>query len=71
MKFLLDNYTNNETITETKVKLVASYLPKVNATQSQQANARWYVSCNYTYNHHPTYPHNSNGFNVADNIAYN
>ena len=68
MKFLIDNYTNNQTIIETKVKTEHSGIltqsqeqgdqskispmsthntthPSNTATNSGQANARWYVSC--------------------------
>ena len=44
--------------------------PSATAIDSEQANTRWYVSCYYPNNHHATRPHNNNGLNVANNIAY-
>ena len=42
MKFLIDNYTNNQTIIETKVKLnIVAYLPKV---KNKVAKARREIS---------------------------
>ena len=110
MKFLIDNYTNNQTIKETKVnpehsdklptqsqqryhenkmqnntkvnnkdtraasmaalwcihckpKAHETTRPSATAIDSEQENARWYVSCYFANNHHPSYSHSNNGLN--------
>ena len=43
--------------------------PSATITDTEWANAKWYVSCYYPNKHYFTYPHSNNNFRRANNLV--